>query len=133
MTRSRWNASASSVASRRWPKWIGSKVPPKRPRGAVVAFAAKSAAHVAVAQHDPLLRGEAFEPNRPAGVELVGGDADLRPEAVFVAVGEARGGIHHHGAGIDFPQEALRPAPVLRHDGVGVLRAVFGDVRDGFV
>src|ERR1700755_238183 len=92
------NASASSVASRRWPKWIGSKVPPKRP-------SAKSVAHVAVAEHDPLLRREAFEADRAPGVQLVGRDADLRAEAVFEAVGEARRGIHHDGARIHLAQE----------------------------
>jgi hypothetical protein len=40
-------------------------------------------------QHDPLLRGEAFEADRAARVQLVGRDADLGAEAVFEAVGES--------------------------------------------
>src|SRR5450432_1348254 len=113
MTFSRWNASASSVASRRCPKWIGSKVPPKRPvadcRIPPARSSATSATHVPVAQHDPLLRGEAFEAHRPARVELAGRDADLGAEPVLVAVGEAGRRVHHDGARVDLAQEALRP------------------------
>ena len=32
-------------------------------------------------------------PMGPAGVQLLGGDADLRAQAEFAAVGEARGGV----------------------------------------
>ncbi len=80
------------------------------------------------AEHDVLLRGEAFEAHRAARVQLVGGDADLRAEAVLEAVGEARRGVHHHRARIDFAQETLRVRVVLGDDGVGVRRAVLGDV-----
>src|SRR5512135_171518 len=124
ITRSRRKASASSVASRRCPKWTGSKVPPKRPR------AAKLVAHLPVAQHDPLLRREAFEPHRAARMELVGGDADLGAQAVLEAVGEARGGVHHHRARVHLAQEGLGVRPVLGDDRVGVLRAVARDVLD---
>ena len=36
------------------------------------------AAHMAVAQHDVFLRGQAFQSNRAAGVDFVGRNADLR-------------------------------------------------------
>src|SRR5258706_2537635 len=134
LTRSRWKASASSVARRRCPKWIGSKVPPKRPGADCRILPARSSttsgAHLAVAQHDPLLRGEALEPNGPARVQLVGRDADLGAQAVLVTVGEAGRRVHHHRARVDLAQEPLRARVVLGHDRVGVLRAVLGDVSD---
>src|SRR5688500_18841530 len=117
-TWSRWNASESSVASRRCPKWTGSKVPPKIP------VAANLCAHVPVAQHDPLLRGEALEADRPAGLQLVGRDADFGTQPVLEAVGEAGRRIHHHRARVDLAQEALRAGPVLGDDRVGMPRAV---------
>ncbi len=45
--------------------------------------------------------------HRAAGVELVRGDADLRAEAKFAAVGEARGGVPIDGRAIDLGEEAL--------------------------
>ena len=59
-------------------------------------------------------RGQPFEPDRAARVQLVGGDADLRAEAVLVAVGEARRRVHHDRARIDFAQEAPRARRGLR-------------------
>src|SRR5438105_4455219 len=50
----------------------------------------RSGADLARPEHDPLAAGQALEAHRTAGMQLVGGDADLRAEAVFVAVGEAR-------------------------------------------
>src|SRR5206468_4366565 len=102
-------ASASSVARRRWPKWTGSKVPPKSPSAFVIG---RLLAHVAVPEDDPLLRGEALEPDRAASVKLVRGDADLGAEPVFEAVREARGRVHHDGARVHLAQEALGGAPV---------------------
>jgi hypothetical protein len=40
-------------------------------------------------QHHVLLRGQAFQADRTAGVNLIGADADLRAETVLKAVGEA--------------------------------------------
>src|SRR5512139_475497 len=116
-TRSSRKASRSSAASRRWPKWTGSNVPPKRPMGESKG----SASHVPVAEHDPFPRGEPLEPDGAARVQLVGGDADLRAQTVLEAVGEARGGVHHDGGGVDLAQEALGAGPVRGDDGVGVL------------
>ncbi len=42
-----------------------------------------SGAHVAVAEDDPFLAGEAFEAYRATGVDLVGGDADLGASTRF--------------------------------------------------
>ena len=66
-------------------------------------------------------------------MQLVGGNADLRPQAELETIGEARGRIHDHRAGIHFAQEAPRPGDVFGDDGVGVLRTVDGDVLDRLV
>src|SRR6478672_6905879 len=128
-TWSRRNASASSVASRRWPKWIGSNVPPNKPsawpRDLPALSSATSAAHVAVAQDDPLLRREPLEAHGTARVQLVGGDADLRAEAVLEAVRETRRGVHHDRARVHLAQETAGARPVLGDDRIGMLRAVF--------
>src|SRR6185436_73805 len=81
-----------------------------------------------VAEHHVLERGEAFQSHGTARVQLVGGDADLRAEAVLVAVGEAGRRVDDHRARVDLAQEALRALRVLGDDRVGVLRAVGGDV-----
>jgi len=47
-------------------------------------------ANMPVTQHDILLRGQAFQADRATGVNLVGGNTDLRTETVFKAVGKAR-------------------------------------------
>jgi len=54
-------------------------------------------------------------------------------QAVLVAVGEAGRGVPHHRARVDFAQEALGARPVPGDDGVGMLRAVPGDVLDRLV
>ncbi|MND53378.1 hypothetical protein D3C80_444140 [compost metagenome] len=66
-------------------------------------------------------------------MQLVGGNADLRPQAVLEAIGETGRGVDHHRGGIDFGEEAPGIAEVLGDDGVGVLRAVGIDVQDGLV
>src|SRR5699024_9400283 len=57
-----------------------------------------SRADVPLPDHEPLRGGDLGEPHGAAGVELLGGDADLGAEAELAAVGEAGGGVgHHHG------------------------------------
>src|SRR5690606_37150392 len=143
---------SSSRAARRWPWWTGSKVPPKMPiisgsgwrpaAGQASGFLATRYwsratrplslfTHMPVAEDDELLGGQALQPHGAAGVELVGADADLGAQPVLEAVGEAGGGVHHHGAGIHLAQEAPRAGDVFGHDGFGVMRAVGGDVLHG--
>src|SRR5574343_1157022 len=90
-------------------------------------------AYVPVAEHDPLLAGQAFEADRAAGVDLVGRDADFGTQAVFETIGEARRGIDHHRARIDFAQETHGLRVVFGDDGLAVVRRVLVDVLDGFV
>jgi hypothetical protein len=47
-----------------------------------------SVSDFALAQHHPFQRGQPLEAHRPAGVELVGADADLGAQAVLEAVGQ---------------------------------------------
>src|SRR5690606_34762894 len=54
-------------------------------------------------------------------------------EAELEAVGKACRGIDHDRRGIDLAQEAHGPLVVAGDDGIGMRRAVAGDVRDGFV
>src|SRR5690606_30657981 len=92
-----------------------------------------SSSQLAFAGQHPFLDGQAFEPDRAAGVQAVGGKADLRAQTVFVAVGEAGGQVDVDRAGIDFALEALGGGKVLGDDGFGVLGAVAGDVIHGSV
>lgn len=56
----------------------------------------RSGADLAFAEDDPLLAGEAFEAHRAAGVDLVGGNADLRTESILEAVGKAGRCVDHY-------------------------------------
>ena len=66
-------------------------------------------------------------------MQLAGGNADLGPEAEFAAVGELGRSIVEHDCRIDLLQEALCRCGIGRDDGVGVLRAVPGNVRNCFL
>ena len=55
---------------------------------------------------DPLRRRQLGQGHRPAGVQLLGADADLRAEAELPAVGEAGAGVDHDGRGVDLAGEA---------------------------
>jgi hypothetical protein len=81
------------------------------------------AGNESVAQHHPLLAGQAVQADRAAGVDLVGRNADLGAQAVLEAVGEAGRGVDHHRRRIHLAQEAHGARVVLGDDGVGVLRA----------
>src|SRR6186713_1775832 len=83
---------------------------------------------LAFAVDDPFARGQSFEPDRPARVQLVGRDADFGAQPVFVAVGKARRRIYYHRARIDFAQEPVRALLIFGDDRVSVLRAVARDV-----
>src|SRR5687768_11957680 len=85
---------------------------------------------VPVTQHNIFLAGQALQPYRAAGVDLVSGDADFRTESILETVGEAGGGVHHHRTGIHLAQEAAGTAIILRDDGIGMLRPVNGNMLD---
>src|SRR5262245_2710189 len=76
------------------------------------------------AAHAILEAGQLLDADRAARVEAAGGDADLRAEAELAAVGELRRGVVQDDRGIDLAQEFLRSNRILRHDRIGVVRAI---------
>src|SRR4029077_12131650 len=80
-------------------------------------------ADLSVPEHHELLRGEALEPDRTPGVQLVGGDADFGAEAVLVAVGEAGRGVPHHRARVALAPEAVGPRGRARRTRARAARA----------
>src|SRR5690554_5288480 len=85
---------------------------------------------VAVAEYHIFLGSQAFQANRATGVDLVGGNADFSPQAIFETVRKAGGGVDHHRTGIHLGQEPAGPGVVLGDDAVGMLGAVTVDVLD---
>src|SRR5690606_12798144 len=85
---------------------------------------------LAAAVHDVLVGDQGLEAHRPAGVELLGADADLGAEPELEAVVEARGGVHEHGSGVDLAPEALGAVQGARDDRLAVARAVAVDVLE---
>lgn len=65
-------------------------------------------------------------------MELLGGDADLRAQTEFPAVGKTGGGVDVHGRRVHFPQEFFGGLLVFRHDTFAVAGAVGGNIVDGF-
>src|SRR5690606_38025126 len=106
---------------------------PRADRCAVVYESNPSSTHVTVAEDQVLLAGQAFQPDRAARVQFVGGNADLGTQAVLEAVGEAGRSVDHHRRRIHFGDEAAGVAEVLADDGIGVLRSVTVDVFDGLI
>jgi len=49
-----------------------------------------SSPHLALAEYYPFVGGELFEAHGAAGVELLGGDAYLRPQAELPPIGKSR-------------------------------------------
>src|SRR5215210_1231643 len=105
-----WTCSSSSCTSAswahtRWPMCGGLNAAPRMPtrKPALLADLALALDHV-------LVGGELTQPDRPPGVELLGGVADLRPHAEHGSVGEARGRVHVHAGGVDALAEGTRRA-----------------------
>src|SRR2546427_13135383 len=86
-----------------------------------VFFRRLSGANLAAAEDHVLLRGEALEAHRAARMQLVGGNADLRAQAVFETVGETRRGVHEDRTRIDLVQETPGDRFVFGDDRVGML------------
>ena len=94
---------------------------------------AVSGTHLALAANEIFVGRQFFQTHRPAGVQFIGADSDLRAETKFAAVGEASGGIPVNGRGIDFAQELLCRFLIARDDAVAVMRTKSLDVRDRLV
>src|SRR5690606_19975123 len=80
-------------------------------------------AHLAIAEDDILRRRQRRQPERAACVQLLRADPELRAEAEFEPVGEARGSVVVYGRRIDLLQEAAGIVAVFSDDALGMLRA----------
>src|SRR3954452_13935786 len=103
------------------------------PRSRAPVQSMPSAADLPGAPREPLRARQLRESHRASGVELLRRDADFGPESELAAVGEARGGVHHHDGGIDLGEEARGIRLVLGHDRLGVMRRVRPDVAERLV
>src|SRR5690242_14071077 len=88
---------------------------------------------LAVAANDIFEGGQLLRADRPPGVELAGGDPDLRAEAELAAVRKLRGGVPNDDRAVDLVHEALGGRCVFGDNRLGVTGAVSGNVADGFV
>ena len=66
-------------------------------------------------------------------MQLLCTDGYLRAQPELTAVVEARAGVHKYGRRVDLVDKASRVLPIVGQDAVGMVGAVFVDVRDGFV
>jgi hypothetical protein len=69
--------------------------------------------------------------HRPARVQLLRRDADLRAEPELAAVGERVLRVDHHDRRVDLGEEALGPAHVVGDDRLGVVGREAPDVVEG--
>ena len=90
----------------------------------------RSLANLAGALDDVFVRREFFEAAGAAGMELAGADADLRPHAELVPVGESARSVDVDRSRIHLAREPLGCFVVRGDDHVAVMRAVALDVVD---
>jgi hypothetical protein len=84
-----------------------------------------------VAEADPLVRGQRFQPHRAARVQFLRADRHLCAEAELAAVGEA-GGAFTYTAENPLRSRSDRHCAGARQDGVRMLRAM-SRMRNGVV
>src|SRR3954462_613327 len=83
-----------------------------------------------ISRYHPCRTCQLGQPHRSAGVQLLGGYADLCPETELLAVGEPGRGVHHHGRRVTAHDERLRRRQRVGDDGFGVTAPPLTDVRD---
>ena len=83
--------------------------------------------------HDVLVAGQLDEAAGAARVEFVGTDPNLRSQAQLAPIIKPGTGIHHHRRRIDRSCELASGGGVIGDDRFGVVRAILGDVVDGFL
>ena len=84
-------------------------------------------------QHHVLERGQPFDADGPTRMEFVSADADFGTQPVLKSVGKTCAGIDHHTAAVDLPQKTLGMKMIGGDDGVGMVRGLAVDVRNGFI
>src|ERR1051326_5395026 len=92
----------------RWPTWIGSNVPPRRPTRTPLSVSFQqslppaspaSTSDLSLALNDPLDRGQPLPAHRAASMQLLRADTPLRPETEFKAIRKTGRDIHiNHGS-----------------------------------
>src|ERR1043165_464975 len=92
------------------------------------AFSLRSLPYLPFPIHHVLVCRQFFQPAGAASMEFVGADANFGPQTEFITVVESRAGVDHDGRAIDALRELAGGPQVLRHDRIGVLRAVMIDV-----
>src|SRR4051812_4488703 len=105
----------------------------RRSVAAAAPSAGVSATDPAVAGPHPPGGGQLREAHGTAGVQLLGGDADLGAQAELGAVGPAGRGVDDDDRGVDLRDEAVRGPDVERADRLGVAAAPAPDVRERLV
>src|SRR3546814_3751695 len=78
-----------------------------------------SRTRLAISAHEPLIRRQPFQSDRPARVQTPRRDADFGAEAAFAAVGGLRRGVWHDDRAVDFRQDTLGGPTNLGDDRVG--------------
>src|ERR687896_1673894 len=79
--------------------WMGSR------RGATPR--ASSRTDLPVAAHHVFEAGQLLDPDRTAGVQAAGRDANLGAHAELAAIGELGRGVAHHDCAVDLREKAL--------------------------
>src|SRR4051794_32715391 len=131
---SRSSSSRAWRASAIWPAWGGLKVPPRIPIAANLSPpTSRSSADVPVAFDEVLERAQLAQPDRAAGVQLLGRVADLRPHPELAAVREAGRRVHVHARGVHTELERARGCRVEGDDRLRVAAAVAPDVIDRLI
>src|SRR6516162_3728724 len=90
----------------------------------------RSGSNVTGALDQVLERTQLAQPDRTAGVELLGGVADLGAHAEFAAVGEPCGRVDVHARRVHAELERMRGLGVAGDDRLRVPRAPAVDVLD---
>ncbi|MNJ19841.1 hypothetical protein D3C77_141650 [compost metagenome] len=86
-----------------------------------------------VADHHVFFTGQAFQADRAAGMQFVGGNTDFRAQTILETVGKAGRGVDHHRGRIDLGHELASLRLMFGHDGIGMVRAIVIDMFDGLV
>ena len=90
----------------------------------------RSTADVAGPFDEVCVAGQLAQAARTAGVQFVGTDANLGPQAEFAAIVEPGAGIHHDRRRIDRQQELPSRPEIAGDDRIGVVRAKCVNVPD---